>query len=558
MTLSDYLQLPFVQNALLVGVLVALCSSLLGTPLVLKRFSFIGDGLSHVAFGAMAVAAVVGLTNDMFLVLPVTILCAVILLAAGTKAKIKGDAAVAMISVGALAVGYLLMNLYPPSGKANISGDVCTTLFGGTSILTLKSAEVWMSIALSVVVVLFFVLFYHKIFAVTFDESFATATGINAKLYNLLIAVIIAVVIVLAMNLVGSLLISALVVFPALSAMRIFKKFRSVTICAAVISVICAVVGILLSAMIGTPVGSTIVAANILTFINFSFIAWVNNNADSAGDEVERSSEANAIPVVRAIGSSRLFAVTVLLSIGLLTIRILTVIDLARTETLLASLQAQMQISGLVQRIAYAAAFNLGGLILIGLLLIYSSSRQMAALRTTGFRFIKPVLMIYLILAFNCLILLLMLFVHTVLMLLRGQEVPLWSETVGRSLSDVFGITGAWRSLLLLPLPLAISAACLIVAFLSSLIRTVNRIMRSVRTDLPDDRVSLFLIVFLFALSAGKLLILLFNHSADRIVSAVAFGAVDFIFAVLLLQYRRKMREIRARDGSSTNESSEC
>ena len=182
MTLWDYLQLTFVQNALLVGVLVALCASLLGVTLVLRRFSFIGDGLSHVAFGAMAVAAVLGLSNDMLLVMPVTILCAVLLLAAGSNAKVKGDASVAMISVGALAVGYLLMNLFPPSGKSNISGDVCTTLFGGTSILTLKSVEVWLSIGLSVVVVAFFIFFYHKIFAVTFDESFAAATGAKTRL----------------------------------------------------------------------------------------------------------------------------------------------------------------------------------------------------------------------------------------------------------------------------------------------------------------------------------------------------------------------------------------
>ena len=274
-TLALYLQYPFVRYALIVGVLIALCSALLGVTLVLKRFSFIGDGLSHVAFGAMAIAAVVGLTDDMLLILPVTIGCAVLLLAAGTNARIKGDAAVAMISVGALAIGYLLMNLFPPSGKANISGDVCTTLFGGTSILTLKSVEVWLSIALSVVVVVFFVLFYHKIFAVTFDENFAAATGANTRLYNLMIAVIIAVVIVLAMKLVGSLLISALVVFPALSAMRVFRSFRSVTVCAAVISVLCAVTGILFSAVMSTPVGSTIVVADIAVFAVFSLIGWI-------------------------------------------------------------------------------------------------------------------------------------------------------------------------------------------------------------------------------------------------------------------------------------------
>ncbi|MBR6377877.1 MAG: metal ABC transporter permease [Oscillospiraceae bacterium] len=275
MSLSGYLQMSFVQNALLVGVLVALCASLLGVTLVLRRFSFIGDGLSHVAFGAMAVAAVTGLTNDMLLVMPVTIGCAVLLLAAGANAKIKGDAAVAMISVGALAVGYLLMNLFPPSGKSNISGDVCSTLFGGTSILTLKPLEVWLSIALSIVVVLFFVLFYHKIFAVTFDESFAAATGANTRLYNLVIAVIIAVVIVLAMKLVGSLLISALIVFPALSAMRIFKSFRAVSVCAACISVLCAVAGILIAAVAGTPVGSTIVVADIAVFGLFSLAGFL-------------------------------------------------------------------------------------------------------------------------------------------------------------------------------------------------------------------------------------------------------------------------------------------
>ena len=268
--LSLYLAYPFVRYALIVGVLIALCSSLLGVTLVLKRFSFIGDGLSHVAFGAMAVAAVLRLTNNMPLVLAITIVCAILLLRTGQNAKVKGDAAVAMISVGALAIGYLLMNRFPTSG--NVSGDVCTTLFGSTSILTLRPAEVWMSAVLSVTVVVVFVALYNKIFAVTFDESFAQAIGTNAKLYNLLIAVIIAVIIVLAMNLVGSLLISALVIFPALSAMRIFKSFRSVTICSAVLSVICAVLGILASILYDTPVGSTIVAADIVTFALCSLV----------------------------------------------------------------------------------------------------------------------------------------------------------------------------------------------------------------------------------------------------------------------------------------------
>lgn len=266
--LALYWQYPFVRYALVVGVLISLCSSLLGVTLVLKRFSFIGDGLSHVAFGAMAIASVLHLRNDMPLVLLITILSAILLLRTGQNAKIKGDAAVAMISVGALAIGYLLMNLFTPSG--NLSGDVCSTLFGSTSILTLTKTEVRLCAVLSVLVVAAFVFFYHKVFAVTFDESFAAATGVKTKVYNFIIAVIIAVIIVLAMNLVGSLLISALVIFPALSAMRVFKSFRSVTICSAILSVVCSLLGILISILAGTPVGSTIVAADIVLFFVFS------------------------------------------------------------------------------------------------------------------------------------------------------------------------------------------------------------------------------------------------------------------------------------------------
>lgn len=264
-TLQMYFQYPFVRYALIVGVLIALCSSLLGVTLVLKRFSFIGDGLSHVAFGAMAIASVLNVTNNMLFILPVTVICAIFLLQAGQNTRIKGDAAIAMISVGALAIGYLLMNLF--STSPNISGDVCSTLFGSTSILTLTEGEVWLCAILSVVVVAVFILFYNKIFAVTFDENFAKAAGTRANAYNLLIAVVIAVIIVLAMNLVGSLLISALVIFPALSAMRLFKSFRSVTISAAVMSVFSAAGGILISILAGTPVGSTIVAVDIAVFL---------------------------------------------------------------------------------------------------------------------------------------------------------------------------------------------------------------------------------------------------------------------------------------------------
>ena len=271
--LRTYLSFSFVQYALIVGVLIALCSSLLGVTLVLKRFSFIGDGLSHVAFGAMAIAGVLHLTNDMLFVLPVTVLAAVLLLRSGRHTRIKGDAAIAMISVGALAVGYLLLSLF--SSSANLSGDVCTTLFGSMSILTLTRAEVWLCTGLSVAVVLIFVLFYNKVFAVTFDEDFARASGTRAEACNLLIAVVIAVIIVLAMNLVGSLLISALIIFPAMSAMRLFRSFRGVTLCSAVLSVTCALLGILVSILWDTPVGSTIVAVDIGAFLIFCLIAKV-------------------------------------------------------------------------------------------------------------------------------------------------------------------------------------------------------------------------------------------------------------------------------------------
>ena len=263
--LQFYFQYPFVRYAMIVGVLIALCSSLLGVILVLKRFSFIGDGLSHVAFGGIAVASVLGISNNMAVVLPVTVLSAVLLLRTGKNTKIKGDAAIAMISVGSLAIGYLLMNVF--SSSPNVSGDVCSTLFGSTSILTLSRLEVLLCVILSVTVVTLFAVFYNRIFAVTFDEDFAQASGLRAEAYNLLIAVVTAVIIVLAMNLVGSLLISALVIFPAISAMRIFKSFLPVVCFSAAISVLCAALGILISVLAGTPVGSTIVAADLAAFL---------------------------------------------------------------------------------------------------------------------------------------------------------------------------------------------------------------------------------------------------------------------------------------------------
>lgn len=271
--LQFYLQYPFVWYALIVGTLIALCSSLIGVTLVLKRYSFIGDGLSHVAFGAMAVATVFHLANDTVFVMPVTIIAAVLLLRSGQNAKIKGDAAIAMLSVGALALGYLVLHLF--STSANISGDVCSSLFGSTSILTLSKQDVWLCVIMAAAVILIFWICYNRIFAVTFDENFAKATGIQADRYNLWIAIIIAVIIVLGMNLVGSLLISALIIFPALSAMQIFQNFKQVVICSAVISVSCALIGILISILFSTPVGATIVAADMIVFLLGSLVGRI-------------------------------------------------------------------------------------------------------------------------------------------------------------------------------------------------------------------------------------------------------------------------------------------
>ena len=268
--LVSYFSFDFVRNALIVSILISLCSSLLGVTLVLKRFSFIGDGLSHVAFGALAIATVLKVSSSMIIVLPITVLSAILILQAGQNTKIKGDASIAMISVGALAIGYLLINL--SSNSANVSGDVCSTLFGSTSILTISRLELGLCIILSVIVVGIFIFLYHRIFAITFDENFSQAVGMNVKAYNLLIATMIAVIIVLAMNLVGSLLISALVIFPAISAMLIFNSFKKVTICSVIFSVTCAVLGLLVSIIAGTPVGSTIVAADIVGFAVFYVI----------------------------------------------------------------------------------------------------------------------------------------------------------------------------------------------------------------------------------------------------------------------------------------------
>ena len=263
---AEYLSFPFVRYAFIAGILIALCSSLLGVTLVLKRFSFIGDGLSHVAFGAMAIAAVFSISNEMIVVMPITIVCAVFLLKKGRNhSKVQGDAALAMLSTGAMAVGYLLLNVF--SKSANISGDVCSTLFGSTSILTLQKTDIILCVIMSVIVISIFILFYNKIFAITFDETFTKATGTNTELYNLIIAVITAVIIVLAMNLVGALLTSALIVFPTLSAMRLFNSFKRVIIASGIIAVLASIIGISLSIVISTPVGATVVVINAVIFI---------------------------------------------------------------------------------------------------------------------------------------------------------------------------------------------------------------------------------------------------------------------------------------------------
>ena len=263
-----YIQYPFVQRAMIVGIMIAFCSSLLGVTLVLKRFSLIGDGLSHVAFGIMCVAAILNISNDMLLILPATMLCAVVLISGGRQKKIQGDAAIAMMSTGALAIGYLLMNVF--SSSANVSGDVCTTLFGSTSILTLTKTDVFMSAVLSAAVVLIYTMVHHKIFAVTFDEPFAQAIGLGTRNYHLVIASVSSIIIVLAMKRVGSLLISALIIFPALSSMRVCTSYRAVILSSSLLSIVCAALGISISVLAGTPVGSTIVAVHMAAFLLFA------------------------------------------------------------------------------------------------------------------------------------------------------------------------------------------------------------------------------------------------------------------------------------------------
>lgn len=270
-TLIHYFSYPFVRYAVIAGILISLCAGLLGVVLVLKRYAMIGDGLSHVAFGAMAVAAVLGFA-PMTVALPVTVAVAVLLLLAGEKQLIKGDSAIAMLSAGSLAVGYLLLNLFPSSDTGSLSGDVCASLFGSTSMMTLSNTDVWLCVGLSVAVIGFFVIFYHKIFAVTFDEGFATSSGVKVRAYNFLIAAVSGIVIVLAMKLVGALLISSLIIFPALSAMRLFRSFRSVILCSAVISVMGSLTGLLAALLLSTPTGASVAVVHIVIFLVFTLL----------------------------------------------------------------------------------------------------------------------------------------------------------------------------------------------------------------------------------------------------------------------------------------------
>ena len=263
MIILEMLSYPFLARAMLVGVLVSLCAALLGTSLVLKRYSMIGDGLSHVGFGALAIASALGWA-PLAVAVPVVVIAAVALLRVSqTRSAIKGDAAVALISSGALAVGVLVISLTSGSNT-----NVSNYMFG--SILTVSRADAWLSVALCAAVLACCTLFYPRFFAVTFDETFARATGTKAEGYNMLLAILTAITVVLGMRMMGALLISSLIIFPALSAMRVFRSFRSVTVCSAVLSVVCFTLGMTLSYALETPSGASVVAVNIIAFALFA------------------------------------------------------------------------------------------------------------------------------------------------------------------------------------------------------------------------------------------------------------------------------------------------
>ncbi len=255
----------FMVRALIVGVLVSLCAALLGVSLVLKRYSMIGDGLSHVGFGSLAVATAMGL-SPMIVTIPVVVVAAFLLLRLSSRGKLKGDAAIAMISTGALAVGVIILSL-----SSGMTSDVNNYLFG--SVLAMSVSDVRLSVVLAVAVLVLFIMFYRPIFAVTFDETFARATGRHAEAYNMLLAILTAITIVLGMRVMGAMLISSLVIFPALTSMRVCKSFRSVTICAAIVSVVCFFIGLCASYLLSTPAGASVVVVNIAAFLLFAAAA---------------------------------------------------------------------------------------------------------------------------------------------------------------------------------------------------------------------------------------------------------------------------------------------
>ena len=269
-TVIEMLSYPFMTRAFLVGSLVALCSALLGVSLVLKRYSMIGDGLSHVGFGAMAIAAAMN-AAPLAIAIPVVIVAAILLLRISGNAKIKGDAAIALISTTSLAVGVMVISL-----TTGMNTDVYNYMFG--SILAMSAEDVKLSLVLSIFVLILFIVFYHKIFAITFDETFARATGVKAGVYNTLIAVLTAVTIVLGMRMMGALLISSLIIFPALTSMRVCRTFKSVIINAAVISVVCLIAGVTLSYVAATPAGASVVLANLVMMVLYTVVGAVKNH----------------------------------------------------------------------------------------------------------------------------------------------------------------------------------------------------------------------------------------------------------------------------------------
>lgn len=260
-----------VVRALIVGLLVTLCSSLLGVSLVLKRFSMIGDGLSHVGFGAVALAAALNMTDmKLFISIPIVIVTAIFLLKLGNSKKTKGDASLAIVSTGAVALGSLLYNM-----SNQRSSDICNSLFGSASLFTIGDIDLILSSVLSIAIIVLFVFFYTKIFAITFDENFSKATGINTNIFNMLLAVLTAVTIVLGMNMMGSLMISALIVFPAMTSMKVCTTFKGVLICSASVSLICFVIGFFAACLLGWQTGATVVAVNLVAFIGFSVVGKI-------------------------------------------------------------------------------------------------------------------------------------------------------------------------------------------------------------------------------------------------------------------------------------------